>query len=43
MGIETVVVAVGRSDEHRIEEIVDAGGWGDAQEAQTGGGPQRSE
>ncbi|WP_049889190.1 DUF2267 domain-containing protein [Natronolimnohabitans innermongolicus] len=31
-----------RADENwgKLFEVVDAGGWGDAQEAQTGGGPQ---
>ena len=31
-----------RSDENwgKLFEVVDAGGWGEAQEAQTGGGPQ---
>jgi uncharacterized protein (DUF2267 family) len=31
-----------REDENwrKLFEVVDAGGWGDAQEAQTGGGPQ---
>ena len=32
--------SAGKENWRKLFELVDAGGWGEAQEAQTGGGPQ---